>query len=417
MRKYCWLGLLLLLGLPCSQANADAWRKDGNVFVLKTKNLSGKLVDHTANHGTDRRIWSRSLYQRRDMYVYIPPKFSPCHRYPVMIWFHDFYQDEQEFLRYVKIIDDMIVANKLPPIIIAAPDGSFKGEPDPLHAGSFFINSKAGYYGDFVLQDVWDYLTANYPICEDRCAHVLAGVGMGGFAAYNHGIKNRNAFGTVMGIMPVVNWRWMDQKGNYHAQFTPYDWGWRMDLSRRDGRDIIAVLNQHVRTVKLKHWIEPLYGLGMEAIPPMSADNPIELLERACVRPGELNMYIGYTGKDEFNIDAQVESFVYAARFKGLEVGVGYNAHGHHQVVTAKKLLPGALKWLAPKLAPFNPIACDECVAEPMAPPTACENGACQPEHGPLLRRNRRFHGLGTQPLPTDRINHPPISLPDYLPN
>jgi hypothetical protein len=66
-------------------------------------------------------------------------------------------------------------------------------------------------------------------------------------------------------------------------------------------------------------------------------------------------MYIAYGLRDQFNIDAQVESFLYRARELGLTVGVGYDPKGHHNTHTALRLLPGVLEWLKPRLAPFNP--------------------------------------------------------------
>ena len=50
--------------------------------------VAGQVVDHTANHGVDRRIWSAALGQKRDLYVYVPPSFDPHQRYPVLLWLH-----------------------------------------------------------------------------------------------------------------------------------------------------------------------------------------------------------------------------------------------------------------------------------------------------------------------------------------
>jgi hypothetical protein len=64
-------------------------------------------------------------------------------------------------------------------------------------------------------------------------------------------------------------------------------------------------------------------------------------------------MYIAYGGRDQFNIDAQVESFLYCAHAKGLTVEVGYEPRGRHDRRTAVKLLPGVLDWLNRVLAPY----------------------------------------------------------------
>jgi hypothetical protein len=102
--------------------------------------------------------------------------------------------------------------------------------------------------------------------------------------------------------------------------------------------------------------MDPMYDRSdPSTLEKLSWENPIELIDRLCLREGELCMYIGYGGKDQFNIDAQVESFLYRAKQRGLTVAVGYEPHGKHDVHTARKLFPGVIDWLGPLLAPFGP--------------------------------------------------------------
>src|SRR5258708_38615823 len=101
---------------------------------------------------------------------------------------------------------------------------------------------------------------------------------------------------------------------------------------------------------------------------------PIEMVARWGLRDGELEMDVAYGGKDAFNIDAQVESFLYLAKCRGLTVGVGYDPHGHHSVATVKRLAPGIIQWLAPRLAPYHVPCCTQCA--PACPTGACGTGA-----------------------------------------
>jgi S-formylglutathione hydrolase FrmB len=271
------------------------------------------------------------------------------------LWLHGFAQDEQSFLRdAVEPLDHAIVEGCLPPVIIAAPDGSFPGEPCILSAGSFFLNSKAGRYEDFLIQDVWPFLLQNYPIRPEREAHVLAGASMGGGAAYNLGIKYRDCFGIVIGIFPPLNTRWMDCHGRYMRTFDPCCWGWRTDFSHR--WEVVGRF-YGVVTIRLGHVVTPLYGRGPDVAELVSRENPIEMLDSYSVQPGDLAMYVGYAGRDQFNIDAQAESFLFAARERGLCVAVGYDPRGKHDSSTALRLLPGVLDWLRPQLAPYAPYA------------------------------------------------------------
>lgn len=377
MKNWIWIGALLGLAVPLAGAQAQGWRKDNNEISIINRKLAGKVNDFTANHGKDNRIWSRSLRQRRDLYVYTPPKYDPKLRYPVMIWLHGFAEDEQSFLMNVApLLDEAIASGKLPPMIVAAPDGSLRGEPLPNEAGSFWLDTKAGSFETFVLEEMWDFVCHNFSIRSEREAHVLAGVSMGGFGAFNLGIKHHDAFGVVVGFFPPVNLRWMDKDGNYFANFDPKNWGWRTDLKR--GHEPIGRFLGGLITLRMSDVIDPIFGRSEEAVFEMIRENPIEMLDRYGIRAGSLEMYIAYGGHDQFNFDAQAESFLYLCKCRGIPVGVGYEPHGTHDLRTAKKLAPGAFAWLNTRLAPYAPIPAEEC--------DGCSPRASRPTHLPLLK-------------------------------
>lgn len=352
LKRWCWLAALVLLGLPLGRSYADGCK----LCRAKLPALHGKLVDLTSNDGhTDRRIWSRALHQRRDLYVYLPPRYDPHHRYPLMIFLHGFNDDEKSFLSLVPFLDSAIASGKLPPLIIAAPDGSIDGEGCKERPGSFWLNTEVGPFEDFVLEDVWDYVTSRYSVCPQREAHVLAGVSMGGFAAFNLGMRHRDAFGVVAGVHPPLNLRWADCDLNPCANFDPRRWGWRLTL--HDPEEVVARVG--VYSIRMGQLLGPVFGFGDGALQTISRNNPIELVDRTRLKNGDLQMFVGYAGQDEFNIDAQVESFLYLAKYRGLGVHVAYDPHGHHDAVTAARFVPHIIDWLAPRLAPFAPGACE----------------------------------------------------------
>jgi len=101
---------------------------------------------------------------------------------------------------------------------------------------------------------------------------------------------------------------------------------------------------------------------GPETISELSRLNPIELIDATDLKEGELNMFIAYAGRDQFNIDAQVESFLYLAGDRGLTVGVAYDPNGRHDTTTGRRLFPDVVEWLAPLLIPYAPpLITDEC--------------------------------------------------------
>jgi S-formylglutathione hydrolase FrmB len=357
------IGLAVLLTLWLSPSAAPANWRGARELERANERLQGQIVDYTANHGADRRIWSPALHRRMALYVYLPPGFDPAKQYPAVMWLHGLRQDERSFLsEVVEPLDRVMAEGKLPPAIIVAPDGSLESR-NRYQAGSFFINSKAGRYEDYIIQDVWGFLVAHYPIRPEREAHVLVGASMGGFAAYNLGIKYRKTFKVVIGIFPPVNLRYVDCHGEYRTHFDPCCWGWRTQLHPHE---VVARFYVVIK-VRLKWLTDPLFGRDPNAVEWISRENPIEMLETYGLRAGELEMYIGYGGEDEFNTTAQVESFLYRAKQLGLTVAVGYEPHGRHNAETALKLFPGIVTWLAPRVAPAR---------MPVLPPGAATEGS-----------------------------------------
>jgi S-formylglutathione hydrolase FrmB len=355
MPRYAvWSAAVLLLGLSVRPASAHILPRPWDLDRVNQR-LHGQVIDHTNNHGHRRAIWSQALCEYRDLYVYVPPCFDPNKRYPVMLYLHGFSQDEHSFVRQVvEPLDQAIWNGKLPPLIIAAPDGSLRGTDCLFSAGSFFLNTpRAGAFEDYLMDDVWNFLLCNYPIRPEPEAHVIVGTSMGGGAAFNKAIKFQDHFKTVIGIFPPLNIRWISCRGRYMDDFDPNCWGWREDFSH--GHEVVGRF-YGVVAIRMRQVSFPLYGRrNPDTAAEVSRENPIEMLDSYNVRDGQIAMYVGYGGRDQFNLDAQIESFLYHAHERGITVTVGYDPRGRHDLETALRLLPGALDWLAPRLAPYAP--------------------------------------------------------------
>jgi S-formylglutathione hydrolase FrmB len=316
------------------------------------RKLHGKIIDYTNHHGADRRIWSPALCHRRNLYVYVPPGFDGTQAYPLMIWLHGLNQDERDYLDdLAEKFDAAIATGCLPPLIIAIPDGSIYQSNGFFHKGSFFLNTDAGNFEDWLMHDVWEFVLAHYPVRPEPEAHILAGMSMGGFAAFNLGIKYRPQFHVIIGIHPPLNLRWVDCHNRYRGNFDPCCWGWRDQLRSHEllGRFYL------VYPVRLKKILDPLFHPGTDALARITQENPTEMIETHGLRECDLSMFVGYGGKDQFNVDAQAESFLEFAKQRGLFVTVGYIPNGHHDTSTALKLLPKVIAWLAPQITPYSP--------------------------------------------------------------
>jgi S-formylglutathione hydrolase FrmB len=352
------VGRVLAVGLLAWFAATSSALADGRLLHdgLEHLNstLAGHVVDYTNNHGRDCRLWSAALCQKRDMYVYLPPCYDSTKQYPGMIWLHGFAQDERSFLTYVAPqLDRAIQCGKLPPIIVVAPDGSLGRRVLRISAGSFFLNSKAGAFEDYVMQDVWPFMLQNYPIAPQPEAHVLAGVSMGGNGAYSLAFKHPDQFKIVCGIFPPVNTRWVDCHCRYMSNFNPCCWGWREDFTCL--HEVVGRF-YGVVTITLRSVVKPLYDIGPNTAAEVALNNPIEMIDRLGIHEGQFDMYVAYGGLDQFNIDAQVESFLYRAKERGLTVSCGYDPRGKHDAPTALRLMPGILCWLNEKLTMYQAV-------------------------------------------------------------
>jgi len=358
MKHLRWSFALLalsLLGMEGKSSPLNGTSFLGKRSALERVNacIQGQILDFTHNHGHDRRIWSPALCQKRDLYVYLPPCFDPAKKYPLAFFLHGATQDEQFFLSgLVERFDKAITEGKLPPFIVAAPDGSIKGRPSLFKSASFFANTDAGRFEDYLMEDVWNFMMTTFPIRPEREAHALIGASMGGSAAFAQAIKHRDKVKVVVGFMPALNLRWVDCHGRYDAPFDPDCWGWREKLRPCE---VVGRPNELIK-IRFHTLYGPTIGHGPEAMFKLSLFNPIEMMDLYDLKDGELDLFIGYGGMDEFNIAAHVESFLYRAKERGVTVGVAYDPLGKHDVESGRRLFPEAVQWIRPRMEGFwNP--------------------------------------------------------------
>lgn len=343
--------LLVLVALLLAIASADA--KDPPSCVAGCR-LAGTLVDHTDNHGFDQRIWSDALCKKRDLYVYLPPNYDPSRQYPLLVWLHGFGGDEVQFLdQVIHQLDAAIVRGDLPPLVAAAPDGSMQCTlTRPLHSGSWFINSAKGRYEDYLVQDVMGFITRTYSIRPERDAHVIAGWSMGGFAAYNTGMKHPELFRILIGVSANLDLRHCDGKGGLRGEFDPAT-SRRFDSLK--GMHVMGFYKNYPVPIYCHKIYCPVFGKGAAGAARMAQESPAELLNYLKVPHDAYDWMVAYGGRDEYNIDAQTASFVHAAREKGVNINVRYNPQGRHIWCYVPEALPDVFRWTGERLRALIP--------------------------------------------------------------
>lgn len=312
--------------------------------------LQGAVQDYTHNHGKDLRFFSPALDRKRDMYVYLPPGYDGVKKYPVLVWLHGFSQDEKDTKSLAKQFDEAVASGKIPPMIIACPDGTFNGRPSANNSGSFYLNGPRGKYEDYLI-DVWNFLQCNFAIRPEREAHVFAGASMGGTSAFNLGIKYRDIFGVIVGIMPLLNLRYADCHGDRKAQFDPNCIGFieKYRPMTMAGRLLLVVPVRYGKAMR------PVFGNRQQVEQRLPLENPAEMLDLYDVKPGEFKMFIAYGARDQFNGAAMAESFLHFACLRGITAETSVNPTGRHNKRTGMGFFSQFADWLTPVLQPYVP--------------------------------------------------------------
>jgi pimeloyl-ACP methyl ester carboxylesterase len=318
------------------------------------RELCGRVVDYTHNHGADRRLCSPILGRPRDLYVYLPPRYDSSIAYPLIVFLHGADVDEHDFLDPgdLKELDRMMSRGEIPPAVIAAPDGTYDGSNWLTSTHSLWINGLGGRFEDHLVAEVVPFLMQTYSIHPERQGHALLGVSAGGFGAMTIALKHRDVFGAVATLAGPLNMLYNNCADRYGDNFDPATYRERTvyDPDMLIGSFYLGLLRRHVKT-----YLEPIYGTGPDVIARVARDNPADLLSTTDLRPGELAIYVNYPTRDNFNFDAQDESFAWLAARRGVAVELTRAPGAFHNLSYIEKAELPAYQWLGRHILPPAP--------------------------------------------------------------
>jgi S-formylglutathione hydrolase FrmB len=316
--------------------------------------LAGHVIDHTNNHGSDRRIDSTILGMPRDLYVYLPPGYNPSCSYPLVLFFHMAIVDERYFVRskLLLAVDELILHGEFPPAVIACPDGTYSGWNRYNAKHSLYVNGYGGRFEDHIVQEVIPFLLANYAIRPEREAHAILGASAGAYGAMTLAIDHRDFFGAVATLAGALNLRYSNRDGAYFEDFNPASYRWK---TRYDPDEVIGISRFGLIRLRAGRFMSPVFGGGNDAVAQISSTNPADRLFGSDLQPGQLAIYVNYPGRDNFNFDAQDESFQWLAACKGIDVTLVCDAGATHSLHYLRTNLPSAFIWLGKHLLPPLP--------------------------------------------------------------
>ena len=103
---------------------------------------------------------------------------------------------------------------------------------------------------------------------------------------------------------------------------------------------------------RVRQFLEPVYGSGPDMIARIARDNPADLLFSTGLQPGELALYVNYPGRDNYNFDAQAQSFAWLAAQRGIAVELADIPTGRHNLPYIERAQLPAYLWLGRHILP-----------------------------------------------------------------
>lgn len=140
-------------------------------------------------------------------WIYTPPGYDPsgARRYPVVYLIHGEPGTSSDWFaggQAAGILDNLIAAGLVGPMIVVAPDVNGIGNRDTECLDSTRGGSQVETYLTAVLVP---WVDTHLATAADRAHRIIGGMSSGGYCAMNLGLRHQDLYGTILGIMPYEN--------------------------------------------------------------------------------------------------------------------------------------------------------------------------------------------------------------------
>lgn len=141
---------------------------------------------------------SEELGRNMPYIVYLPAGYEDGELdYPVLYLLHGAFGNEQNWVsngRVVPVLNDLIEAGTIPPLIVVMPDGGnnwwANGNDEPMQTAFF--------------NDLIPHIEGTYNTIKDRKGRMLAGLSAGGFGTVNYILQEPDTFVSAAALSPAV---------------------------------------------------------------------------------------------------------------------------------------------------------------------------------------------------------------------
>lgn len=203
-------------------ANGDV--RIASFFIVGPPGAVSRLYeDENVPHGELAAVWYASKYvaSPRRALVYTPPNYREgTKRYPVLYLLHGWGGDENEWPqlgRLAQIMDNLIAAHKIVPMIVVMPNGHSDRHavPDisappsiaelaPLPPRGYDITPSITGIAKSVVYDLVPYVDRNFRTIPNSSSRAIGGLSMGGAQALYIGLNHPNKFAWVASFSGAI---------------------------------------------------------------------------------------------------------------------------------------------------------------------------------------------------------------------
>jgi len=193
-----WGGVLALRRMQV----LNEWYRKGDAFVV---------TPHTIHCGT---FTSKALGRTLPYTVLLPADFDAALQYPVLYLLHGAYGHHTDWPTQSRLVTHAAGL----PLVIVCPEGE----------NSCYVNGANGErWEDAIVSDLPAHIEAAYPVRTDRGGRAIAGLSMGGFGAFNLGMRHPErycAISTLSGAFMMNRYMgWMDADPQFAVALGPVD--------------------------------------------------------------------------------------------------------------------------------------------------------------------------------------------------
>lgn len=204
-------------------SSSDALRITSYFIVSGAGTDSALYENRDVPHGEVTAVWysSKSVATPRRALVYTPPNYrSGSERYPVLYLLHGWGGDENEWVelgRTAQIIDNLLAAHKIVPMIVVMPNGHHDRHaiPDispppsiaqlaPLPPKGYDITPSITKIAESVVDDLVPYVDQNFRTIRSSSSRAIAGLSMGGGQATFIGLNHPDMFAWVASFSGAI---------------------------------------------------------------------------------------------------------------------------------------------------------------------------------------------------------------------